>query len=64
MVDDASEWTEASVLRPVAHWVCLPAGDGRTRLGMIWEVPDPLPPTDPSVSGSYLLAADSPALDP
>ena len=37
------EWT-AGPLRPVAHWVTMPVGDGRTRLEMVWEVPDPIAP--------------------
>lgn len=38
-----SEW-DAAPLRPVAHWVTMPDASGGTRLGMVWEVPDPLPP--------------------
>jgi hypothetical protein len=26
--------------RPVAHWVQMPAADGRSRLTMVWAVPD------------------------
>ena len=32
-------------LRPVAHWVQMPGDDGRSRLTMVWTVPDPLPST-------------------
>jgi len=38
-----SEWHSAN-LRPVAHWVLMPTADGRSRLSMVWETPDPLPP--------------------
>ena len=38
------EWAAAS-LRPVAHWVQMPGEGGRTRLEMVWQVPDPLPPS-------------------
>ncbi len=38
-----SEW-DASPLRPVAHWVQMPTSGGRTRLQMVWEVPDPIAP--------------------
>jgi hypothetical protein len=38
------EWT-ASPLRPVAHWVAMPIGKGRSRLEMVWEVPDPIAPS-------------------
>jgi hypothetical protein len=38
---DGVEWT-AGPLRPVAHWVTLPGDDGRRRLQMIWEVPNPV----------------------
>ncbi|GLY14293.1 hypothetical protein Kisp01_13090 [Kineosporia sp. NBRC 101677] len=37
------EWTGASPLRPVAHWVKLPDGKGGRKLSMVWEVPNPLP---------------------
>jgi hypothetical protein len=30
-------------LRPVARWVPQAGADGRTRLVMIWSVPDPQP---------------------
>lgn len=36
------EW-DAPALRPVAHWVKLPDGQGGLKLSMIWEVPNPLP---------------------
>ena len=39
-----AEWTAAS-LRPVAHWVVMPGERGRGRLSMVWETPDPMPPT-------------------
>ena len=46
--DDApsgAEWS-ASPLRPIAHWVLMPGDRGeRHRLTMVWEVPDPLPPS-------------------
>jgi hypothetical protein len=35
------EW-DASPLRPIAHWVLMPASGGRSRLEMVWEVPDPI----------------------
>lgn len=38
---DGIEWT-AGPLRPVAHWVTLPSADGRPRLQMVWEVPNPV----------------------
>ena len=38
-----SEWNVAG-LRPVAHWVLMPTSGGRSRLSMVWEVPDPMPP--------------------
>jgi hypothetical protein len=38
-----SEWN-ASPLRPVAHWVRMPTSGGRSRLEMVWEVPDPIAP--------------------
>jgi hypothetical protein len=38
-----SEWS-APALRPVAHWVLMPAADGRSRLEMVWETPNPMPP--------------------
>ena len=38
-----AEWA-AAALRPVAHWVLMPQGAGRSRLQMVWETPDPLPP--------------------
>lgn len=40
----STEWS-AAPLRPVAHWVSMPTGAGRTRLEMVWEVPDPMPPS-------------------
>jgi hypothetical protein len=40
-----SEW-DARPLRPVAHWVLMPATGGRQRLEMVWQVPDPIPPAD------------------
>jgi len=40
-----SEWT-ATALRPIAHWVQMPTTGGRSRLHMVWEVPDPLPLSD------------------
>jgi len=39
------EWT-AAPLRPVAHWVSMPAANGRSRLSMVWEIPDPMPLAD------------------
>lgn len=38
-----SEWNAVG-LRPIAHWVMMPTGGGHSRLAMVWEVPDPLPP--------------------
>jgi hypothetical protein len=38
-----SEW-DAAGLRPVAHWVSMPTAGGGSRLSMVWEVPDPIPP--------------------
>ena len=38
---NGSEW-DASPLRPVAHWVQMPTSGGRSRLEMVWEVPDPI----------------------
>jgi len=38
----SSEWN-ARGLRPVAHWVLMPTPGGRSRLSMVWEVPDPMP---------------------
>ena len=43
----SSEWG-AAALRPVAHWVRMPGADGRGRLSMVWEVPDPIPPAVPA----------------
>jgi hypothetical protein len=37
----SSEW-DAAALRPVAHWVLMPADPGRSRLEMVWEIPDPI----------------------
>lgn len=34
---------DARSLRPRAHWVSMPDGQGRNRLTMVWAVPDPLP---------------------
>jgi hypothetical protein len=39
-----SEWNAVD-LRPVAHWVLMPSAGGRRQLSMVWEVPDPLPPS-------------------
>lgn len=39
-----SEWN-AAALRPVAHWVQMPTTGGRSVLSMVWEVPDPMPPS-------------------
>jgi hypothetical protein len=44
MPNAKSEWT-AAALRPVAHWILMPGSDGRNRLRMVWETPDPIPPT-------------------
>ena len=41
---NGSEWN-ALGLRPIAHWVLMPAAGGRSRLSMVWEVPDPMPPS-------------------
>jgi hypothetical protein len=38
-----SEWSAVS-LRPVAHWVLMPTPGGASRLSMVWEIPDPIPP--------------------
>ena len=38
-----SEWNAVG-LRPIAHWVQMPTSGGGTRLSMVWEVPNPLPP--------------------
>lgn len=38
-----AEWS-APALRPIAHWVLMPGERGRSRLTMVWEIPDPLPP--------------------
>ncbi|MFN8077668.1 MAG: hypothetical protein U0Q15_19920 [Kineosporiaceae bacterium] len=46
---------EARPLRPRAHWVSMPDGQGRSRLTMVWAVPDPLPsglPTATAVRSS------------
>lgn len=34
---------DARPLRPRAHWVAMPDGQGRSRLTMVWAVPDPIP---------------------
>jgi hypothetical protein len=39
--DSGSEW-DAGPLRPIAHWVLMPPSGGRSRLEMVWEVPDPI----------------------
>ena len=41
------EWT-ARPLRLVAHWVLMPTAGGRGRLEMVWEIPDPIPPSSPA----------------
>ena len=38
-----AEWNVAP-LHPVAHWVLMPTSGGGSRLEMVWEVPDPMPP--------------------
>ena len=38
-----SEWN-ARGLRPIAHWVLMPTSGGGSRLSMVWEVPNPMPP--------------------
>lgn len=38
-----AEWNVAP-LHPVAHWVLMPTSGGDSRLEMVWEVPDPMPP--------------------
>jgi hypothetical protein len=40
-LDASSEWN-AQPLRPVAHWVLMPAAGGGNRLEMVWEIPDPM----------------------
>jgi hypothetical protein len=38
-----AEWA-AQPLRPMAHWVSMPTANGGSRLAMVWETPDPMPP--------------------
>ena len=37
----SSEWNAVG-LRPVAHWVLMPASGGGNRLSMVWEIPNPI----------------------